>query len=106
VSRTRGAAAAAALCVVTSACNAAGSSGQTLTGEQVADQLLTALQDTKFYRSATRAKCESVDVNAGSISDCTVWFRKGIYLGDRRREHPVRVTIDDDQGHLSYWVSD
>ena len=95
--------AAAALCVATG-CTSEASSG--LTGKQVADQLLSALQDTQFYRSATRADCEPVDLKAGAISDCTVWFRKGIYLGDRKRHHPVRVTIEDDQGHFSYWVSD
>ncbi|WP_345529719.1 hypothetical protein [Nocardioides endophyticus] len=101
----RVAVAAVALCVVTSACNAAGSSEQELSGEDLADQLVTALRSNQFYKSATRADCEPVVMKAGSISDCTVWFSKGIFMGDKSRQHAVRVTIDDDAGHFSYWVS-
>jgi hypothetical protein len=79
-------------------------STQSMSGEEVADTLVNAMHSSQFYKSATRAECQAVEVKAGAISDCTVGFKRGIYMGDTARKHPVRVTFDDAEGHFSYWV--
>lgn len=93
------------ICAVTAGCSAGAQAEQSLSGQQVARQLVKALHGSQFYKAATRAECEPVAMRPGAISDCTVWFREGIYVGDSSKHHPVRVTIDDQAGHFSYWVS-
>jgi len=75
-----------------------------LSGEQLSTDLIDALHQNQFYKSAEHATCEPVAIKAGAVSDCTVTFRKGLFIGDSAREHSVRVTMDDSEGHFSYWV--
>ena len=93
-----------AIAVVLLAGAACTSNGGSLSGDQVADDLVNAMHGNQFYESALRAECEPVDVKAGAISDCTVWFKRGIYMGDTARQHTVRVTFEDADGHFSYYV--
>ena len=89
-----------ALCAALQGCG----DSRSLTGDEVARDLVTAMHNSQFYKSASRAECEPVKVKAGAISDCTVWFRKPIFMGDTSRKHPGRVTIDDDSGHFTFNV--